>query len=335
MKRMILAALAATLSVWASAQNVSYSLPRTTVAVEVDAVQEYCFAGPYAAYAKRLLGLDVPQQDAVTTRITEIRLQPLLETDPDTVYTVPAKYKDYLPLSAQGLVSFAAKEEAEDYLWRFRTPVKADYAGKVVIAGEKDESYYVYQSVKRHVTDSLATTMRVEQKRKVGKTVEEMAKEAADLILLARQERLNIAIGNTDASFSGEALGAALDELTRIEQEYLPLFTGVSQRVRLHGNFEVTPGASARTQRYLAFVLSDEEGLVQAGDGTPYYLQVVPATVPSEEAAKVSRFDARKPRLHYREPAVCTVRLLENTQPILETRMPLYQMGAQRTILLK
>ena len=40
------------------AQTVTYSLPQTTVTVEVDAVQESFFAGPYAAYAKRFLGID-------------------------------------------------------------------------------------------------------------------------------------------------------------------------------------------------------------------------------------------------------------------------------------
>ena len=58
------------------------------------------------------------------------------------------------------------------------------------------------------------------------KTLEDKAAEAAEIILSVRQERMNIAMGHTDATFSGEALAAALEELSRIEEEYLALFRG-------------------------------------------------------------------------------------------------------------
>ena len=44
------------------AQTVTYSLPQTTVTVEVDAVQESFFAGPYAAYAKRFAALGIAKE---------------------------------------------------------------------------------------------------------------------------------------------------------------------------------------------------------------------------------------------------------------------------------
>ena len=65
MRKTLIALCAFLLPLGLQAQDLTYYLPRTTVVVEVDAVQDYHFAGPYAAFAKRLLGIDVPQQDHV------------------------------------------------------------------------------------------------------------------------------------------------------------------------------------------------------------------------------------------------------------------------------
>ncbi len=337
MRNRCLALLALLLPICLSAQTLQYQLPRTTVAVEVDAVQEYRFAGPYAAFAKRLLGLDVPLHDDVVTRVTEVRLQALVEADPDSSYTCPAKAGEkLLALSPQGLVAFASPEESQTLVWRFQTPLKADWKGMGITEGEKKQTYLVYQNQRPHHADSGYVRTPVQQTRKVEKTLEEKAVEAADMILNVRRERLNIATGNTDASFSGEALAAALGELQRIEEEYLPLFTGVTRSRCLRGAFEVTPPASARGARCLAFVVSDREGLLASGDGTPYYLQFIPQVLSApEEESPLSKAQARIPRLYYLEPAVCLVRLTEDDEPVLETRLPVYQWGTRRSIPLK
>ena len=104
-----------------SAQTVTYSLPKTTVTVEVDAVQESFFAGPYAAYAKRFLGIDVREMDASRSYVKEVRLVTRVEADPQARYSVDTKGVEdrFLALSSQGLVSFQDKLEAGDLVWRF------------------------------------------------------------------------------------------------------------------------------------------------------------------------------------------------------------------------
>lgn len=41
--------------------TVSYALPQTTITIEVEAVREYFYAGPYAKYAQKYLGVDARQ----------------------------------------------------------------------------------------------------------------------------------------------------------------------------------------------------------------------------------------------------------------------------------
>ena len=65
MKKLFTAALGLLAGLALQAQESIYSLPSTTFVVEVDAVQEYFFAGPYAAFAPKMLGFSAPEKDAV------------------------------------------------------------------------------------------------------------------------------------------------------------------------------------------------------------------------------------------------------------------------------
>ena len=326
MKRILMMAAAAAVATLAQAQDVTYSLPVTTVTVEVDAVREVFFAGPYAPFAKKYLGMDVPQEDAVRVYVKEVKVAPRVEADQSVRYSVdPRTAEPFLALSAQGLVAFPKKADAQDVTWRFTPLTGADFSGKGVTAGMVKETQTLYKTVR---TDSTFSRVPVQQEVLVEKSLEKRASEAADMILNARRERFNIATGNTDATFSGAALGAALEELNRVEQEYLGLFTGYKQETSQHASFDVTPSASSRSQRYTAFRLSESEGLVDGDNfsGRPFYLEFDRTPVPEPEvpAGKVS---SKTRFVHYRIPAVCTVRLVDGADLLFLTRLPVYQLG--------
>ena len=85
MKRIIgifVAAAMVALPLTASAQKkadpdgyLTYSLPSTTLVLEVDAVQERFYAGPYAKYAEKYLGIKARQKDETAFQITQIRMK--------------------------------------------------------------------------------------------------------------------------------------------------------------------------------------------------------------------------------------------------------------------
>lgn len=334
MKKLPLTLLAlALLLMPAHAQDVSYALPYTTVIVEVDAVKDYHFAGPYAAYAKELLNLNVPVKDKVETRISEIRIRPVVEADPwSPRYSCPAGNSTFLEMTAQGLVSFRDNEEAAGATLRFSPQVKADFSGNGITGPNRQENQIVYKTVH---TDTADVRYPVEQSVLVAKTLEDKAAAAAETILTVRNDRYNIAIGNTDASFSGGSLAAALEELTKIEQENLLMFTGYKAKGEAHATFEVMPSATARTHRYTAFYLTEDGKLSKEGKGraVPYELEFTPVSIP--DVASEPSSDAKKKgqgavgTVHYRIPAVCRVRLLEDGVTILETRIPVYQLGRE------
>ena len=306
------------------AQTVTYSLPQTTVTVEVDAVQESFFAGPYAPFAKKYLGIDVRQQDENRSYLKEVRLLTRVEADPSARFSVDAKGVEerFLALSSQGLVSFQDKLEAGDLVWRFNPQPEADFSSKGVTSSTRTELRTTWKEIE---TDTAFVRVPVEESYQVEKTPEMKAKEAAELILKARQERFNISTGNTDATFSGEALGAALSELDRVEKEYMTLFTGYTVTREQSGSFDVVPSATARRHQYPAFRLSGNEGLVSDGAGTGYYLEFEPVEVADAPAVPKDS----KTTVHYRVPAICQVRLTAGGETLFQSRIPVYQLGRE------
>ena len=66
----------------------SYSLPSTVLVLEVEAVRENFYAGPYAAYAEKYLGLTVPQEDKQTYQLKSVKMTPYVEPDNSRRFSV-------------------------------------------------------------------------------------------------------------------------------------------------------------------------------------------------------------------------------------------------------
>ena len=326
LKILTLAGLFAAVPVLLEAQSVTYSLPRTTVVVEVDAVQETFFAGPYARFASKYLGIDAEQRDASRVFLQEIRILSRVEADPAARYSTDIRGGEerFLALSSQGLVSFQDRTEAGDYTWRFDPQARYDFAKESVTAPTKTEVRTVWKEVQ---TDTAVVQVPVEESYEVEKTLEMRAQEAAKMVLKAREERFNITIGNTDATYSGEALGAAIRELEKVEKEYLRLFVGRTVRRQLNESFDIIPQPG--TQKYLAFRLSDADGIVTEGSAMPYYLEFTP-----DEVVEGGLRDSKN-AIRYRIPAPCLVKLTADGHTLAKARIPVFQLGAESTIPVK
>ena len=169
----------------------------------------------------------------------------------------------------------------------------------------------------------------------VEKSPEKRAAETADMILKIRQQRFQIVTGDTDATYSGEAMGAAIAELTRLEQEYMTLFVGYSEYQTQVMRFEVMPDAERESQMYIAFRLSDSAGLVPADNlnGRPVVMEIVPQVFAEPEVTEVLDEKSVKPvEAYYRIPAMCTVKLINSGDVIMQTRLPIYQLGRESSL---
>ena len=326
MKKTGLILALALLSAALQAQEIPYALPATSVTVKVDVRQESFFAGPYAAYAKHMLNMSVEDRDRISTEITRVELLPCVEADTGAWYTCDAESAALMALGAQGLVSLGGSDEQTR--WNFQPGLRSDYSDKGLTEPRKQVVQIVYEEVQ---TDTAIVNVPVEHKAIVDKTLEDKAQEAADKILSIRQARLDIAMGDTDANYSGEAMQAALDELKRTEEEYMALFRGYSVVRKQSYVFDVLPSASVKNHRYLVFRLTDDGPVAEGTKGTPYYLELHPeGTLPEETQQRKTG----KGAVRYRIPQVCRVTFSRDGQTLLQTRMPFYQLGRESVLVL-
>ena len=154
------------------------------------------------------------------------------------------------------------------------------------------------------------------------------------MIFKLRKTRVQIITGDTDANDSGEAMSSALAEISRLEKEYMTLFTGYSEFQTQKKRFDIVPANDQRTKVQVVFRLSDEEGLLPADNlsGKPYFVDIAPQEIAGNEVARGGKGAAV---IVYRIPAICTVQLSDGTDILLQSRLPIYQFGVDKTYPLK
>ena len=309
--------------------TVIYSLPSTTLTFEVEAVCEDFYAGPYAKYASKYLGVEVRTEDEKTYQLTGVKMTPYIEADHSERYSLAVNKEieaTFLKMSATGLVSVSDGNFGEESVWRFPTAVRGDFADKGINSNLTSTETTLYRSSNG---SSEYNKVAVQQSVIVEKSVEKKAAETAAMILDLRKKKVQIVTGDTDATYSGEAMASAIEEITRLEKEYMSLFIGYSVFQEQKMRFDVVPEAGRESQKYIAFRLSDASGLVSADDvsGKPVLLEIIP-----QEIAEAAASSAKGPVIYYRVPAVCSVRLLNGSQVILQARTPIYQLGTTSTM---
>ena len=313
----------------------TYSLPSTTIVLEVEAVQERFYAGPYAKYAEKYLGIKPRQKDETHFQITEIRMTPYVEADQSRRYSLNVPKgrieNTFMKLAAGGFISFSDANFGDESIWRFTTKSQGDFSSMGVTSNLSTESTTLYRNQKN---ESAYNKVSVQQNMVVEKSLEKKAAETADMILKIRQQRLQIVTGDTDATYSGEAMGAAIDELTRLEQEYMTLFVGYSEYQTQRMRFEVIPEADRESQMYIAFRLSDTAGLVPADNlsGRPIVMEIVPQEFAQPAVTPLVTRNAKKVEAYYRIPAICNVKVIDAGNLLLQNRMPVYQLGKESSL---
>lgn len=328
------------LPVTASAQKkadpegyLTYSLPSTVISIDVEAIQEKFYAGPYAKYAEKYLGIKPRMKDENTVQLTQVRMTPLVEPDQTRRYSVDVKKRveeaTLMKLASGGFVTFADAKHGDQTVWRFPTEEKGDFSGKGVSSNLTSGSTTLYRKDDR---ESAYNRIAVQQDMVIEKTLEQKAAETAAMILKLRKQRLQIVTGDTDATYSGEAMGAAIEELTRLENEYMTLFTGYSEKQPQHMTFEVIPDPAKENQMYVAFRMSEAGGLVPADNlsGKPVVMEIVPQAFAQPEVKDEKK--SKDVGVYYRIPAACTVKLLDGMDLIFQTRMPIYQLGQESSL---
>jgi hypothetical protein len=315
---------------------VVYALPMTSIKVSAEATHEVFTAGPYAKFASKYLGLEAATENKETYSLKSIEIQSFVEADNAHTYTVVLKDNkssaNFLAMSSTGLVSMFENNTNHPVAWRFASDAKvSDFNNR------GHEPYLAKQTTTFYRTERTRSGLErvpVQQSQVVEKNIERRAEETANTIFGLRKKRMELISGDTDNPLTGDAMRAALEEIARLEEEYMSLFTGRSSYDTQSMTFEVIPDIAQPKQLYIAFRFSDTQGLLLSSNiaGRPVVLELTPEK--NVQTMLSNDFDTdskNNKRVSYRIPEIVQVRLVDGQNTLIQTRFPVYQLGRVMT----
>ena len=307
-----------------------YSLPSTTIHFDVVADHESFVAGPYAKFAQKYLGVQAREESAETYKLKSVEMTPYIEADYSTNYEVNLGNSknasaNFLEFMSQGLIVWSDSYAGKNEKMRFQN-AKRDLEFNQIQTTQNltSEKTTLYKTVQ---TAGGLERVAVQQNQVVEKSLERRAEETASLIFKLRAKRVEIITGETDATFSGEALKAAISEINRLENEYMTLFLGKSTTDTQKMSFDIVPSPDNQKQIYIAFRISETQGLLPATNiaGRPVVLEL--SNEDKVAPAPKMELTNAKGRVIYRRPAAMVAKVLDGQTTLMQTRIPVYQLG--------
>jgi hypothetical protein len=316
-----------------SENSIVYALPKTTVEISVEVIKDRYIPGPYMRYAEEQLSIEqVSAREDVSYSIGRISMRPSIEADYEYMYALPMGEKNtldasFLALSSEGLIFLSKKpDEIIVDLTSFTPKNYQIYPDRLPSSPLETQKEFIMERIK---TDSGFISIPFQQSIVEKKDAQSKAEEAAKFLFQLRQRRFELVTGDVDHAFSGSSLKDALDEISRLEREYLSLFLGkhlVESRVY---KFYVSPEKTLDKKMYPVFHFSEVDGVLTEATrtSTSFSLNVIPS-------GKVNYIEGIKTKvkvagIYYRVPEIAEIQLLQGAKEVCSGRIQIYQMGKE------
>lgn len=288
-----------------------YTLPKTRLNIEVEAVKTIKKAGPYYRYAEKYLGVKNPiTEDSQTWTVSDVNVSAYGVPDNDNKWLMKFKAgsSPYVILDANGLPLAINTDAETEAVTRKRNKM----ADKSVLDGTDYSSAFTEDMV---ASESL-------MKR---------AETTAAKIFELRESRNDLVSGNADQMPpDGASLKLMLEELNRQEQTLTAMFVGTTQTETKVFRFDYEPTKDVSGD--VAFRVSDINGIVDKDDlsGDPVYISIkttLKGELPVDEKGKEKEIP--KGAVMYTIPGQATVSLTYNGKAIANESLEIAQFGIQ------
>lgn len=290
-------------------EGISYSLPRTGIRIIVHARLTSYVPGPCSAWAEAYFGIkDIKNQPQSFWEIDEVSFETFAEPDPSQVYKTDLSSLPMLQMTQEGILA------------GFNTDVKSGKSS-------------------RQVTNSLTTgdkTRQMELQKQVqvpaqsGRTSpDQRAADAASIINKVRAVRYDIVAGMLDEFHpDGKAYEESLDELRRIEEENMALFTGKTTTEKQIFYYDYVP-SSVSEKGVVIFRFDENLGFLPENDfsGKPVMIDIEKEEVPGGAPSVAETPGSVKTGISYRRPGNAVIRLSRELSVIAATRAVIAQFG--------
>lgn len=315
-------------------EGIVYALPRTVVGVEVTVEQKELLAGPLRNYAKEYMGIEnYIAADASSYAITDIKITTHAEPDPGQYYFISLQekssrqaWKTLFRLSGTGLISSIDGDIPPAAASGKTLPltVGRDEAMKIF---QKNASLNIYPRVDTIVRTINIDTVTIEdytfRTSMTAMPLELKAKEIAALIEKIRNDRYNLLTGYQEVNYSEGAIRFMSDELQKLEQEYLRLFTGVAVTKQLTYSFSWLPAEKDAGSEEPLFRFSESKGITEGGSGD----QATITITPSGNTDLLNTGNSSGKGLYYRLPEQSEIVIMLDGKSVARMNAPISQFG--------
>lgn len=285
-----------------SAPQLTYSLPKTALAIDVEMERVAVTAGPYYRYAERYLNVkNAATEDGVTWRVKGIRLRTVGVADENLTFT------------ANSARSIAKTKEGV-------------IAGWNVVAEPKEEAQEKNEFIP--ISGEPADPRAYSEDQLSANSVSQMAQTAAKEIYRIRDSRVSLATGDIlHVPADGESVRQMFAQMDSAEARLMSLFVGNETKTKVTKTYLYVPGKKD-VKNDLMFRLSPESGMVSKEDlsGVPVYITM------RMEKSKVPPAKTESGELFYILPGSAHVKIDVNDQTVIDETVQLAQMGSVQAL---
>ena len=313
-----------------------YGLPLTVLDIEVEVEKRTEKQGPYSKFANDLLGIkEIINQDKETWSITGVRINSYSELDPAELYVIESNtlfQTNVLALRKSGLILDLNPEMYERSKEIRKNKRPSDYQTGFPDMGS--DEYFINQrdTVFRLVkldTAFIKIPYLVEKKKQL--TIDQLAEKAAKSLLELRDGMHLILTGEANVFPQDKS---AIDEMNRLEKEYLALFAGKTWTESKTFSYSLIPHKDMRDKPIALCRFSTQNGINESASktGIPVNIQFISVqkandlkviTRPKAENAPAAKYD----KLFYRMPEVVSVNIKMGEESFYSSRKLIYQFG--------
>jgi hypothetical protein len=310
-----------------------YSLPETGLEFSVVAQRTVQTAGPYSEYADKFLGLkDIIRNNQTIWTLKDVKISSFSELDPDHYYVIESDglmENNALALKKSGLIL-----DINESLYHSRSSYDKnldinDLSGSAIRDMGSDEYFDIEKDTTYKLVELDTAFVRIpyvlERRRQLS--LEEQAENTARILLELREGRHLILTGEANVFPQDKA---AIDEINRLENEYISLFSGKSSSEIRIFKFYLVPDKDMQDKPVILFRFSPENGVVEANDlsGRPVVVELMSAGKVSsinliEKDGKEGAYD----KIYYRIPEVVDISVTDGRSTLGKRRDLIYQFG--------
>jgi hypothetical protein len=289
-------------------KGIYYALPRTVIQLDFIIEETELLEGPYSDYVYMVGADNYIMEDAMEYRLADIVMTTYAEADPNATFFVEMNTK---------------KGEATD----FHLTSKGILQGVGMVVPEA--MVLPKQAVDPKPASSQDKSFKYQYGSK-GKSREQMAYAAADMISKIREEKIKLLTGFQETAFNLDTYRQMYADLDQMENEYLSLFIGKRIVNMVVKTVYVTPSKEVPSQTIAKFSTEDGFSTGVAGSGDVITVQALSLKTtgsinePSQSAVETIRHENK---LFYRIPEIASIKVTMGSQVLLEKRETIAQYG--------